>query len=60
MISSLVRDLSKWVEVSIRSVIKLLDSEIEIIFDAGDLQKKYLKKCQISSSKKTLERFPEK
>ena len=35
-------------------------SEIEIIFDVGDLRKKYLKPCQISSSKNTLEWFYEK
>ena len=38
----------------------LLGSEIEIIFDAGDLRKKYLTRCKISSSKNTLERFHEK
>ena len=32
----------------------LLGSEIEIIFDVGDLQKQYLTRCQISSSKNTL------
>ena len=30
----------------------LVDSEIEVIFDVGDLQKKYLTRCQFSSSKK--------
>ena len=35
----------------------IVGSEIEIIFDVGDLRKKYLKPCQISSSKNTLERF---
>ena len=38
----------------------LLCSEIEIIFDAADLRKKFLKPCQVSSSKNTLERFHEK
>ena len=34
----------------------LVGSEIEIIFDEGDLRKKYLTSCQISSSKNTLVR----
>ena len=38
----------------------LLGSEIEIIFDVCDLRKKYLKPCQIASSKNTIERFHEK
>ena len=38
----------------------LVGSEIEIIFDVGDLRKKYLTRCQISSSKNTLEWFHEK
>ena len=37
----------------------IVDSEIEIIFDVGDLRKKYLKPCQILSSKNTLARFNE-
>ena len=36
----------------------LVGSEIEIIFDAGDLRKKYLTR-QISSSKNTLVQFHE-
>ena len=38
----------------------LLGSEIEIIFDVGDLQKKYLTRCQFSSSKNTLVQFHDK
>ena len=38
----------------------LLGSEIEIIFDAGDLRKNYLTRCQISSSKSTLVHFHDK
>ena len=34
-----------------RSVIILVGSDAEIISDIGDLQKKYLTRCQISSSK---------
>ena len=29
----------------------VVGSEIEIIFDVGDLRKNYLKRCQISGSK---------
>ena len=35
----------------------LVGSEIEIIFDVGDLRKNYLTRCQISSSKNTLVQF---
>ena len=38
----------------------LLGSEIEIMFDVGDLRKKYLTRCQISSSKNTLVQFHDK
>ena len=38
----------------------LLGSEIEIIFDVGDLRKKYLTHCQISGSKNTLVQFHDK
>ena len=38
----------------------LVGSEIEIIFDVGDLRKKYLTYCQISSSKNTLVQFHDK
>ena len=43
-----------------RSVIILVGSEAEIISDIGDLRKKYLARCQISSSKNTLMQFHEK
>ena len=38
----------------------LVGFEIEIIFDVGDLQKKYLTRCQILSSKNTLVQFHDK
>ena len=38
----------------------LVDSEAEIISDTGDLRKKYLTRCQVSSSKNTLLQFHEK
>ena len=38
----------------------LAGSELEIIFDVGHLRKKYLTRCQISSSKNTLVQFHEK
>ena len=60
MTFSLVKDLFKWIEVLSRSVIILLGSEVEIISDIGDLRKKYLARCQISSSKNTLMQFHEK
>ena len=60
MTFSLVKDLFKWIEVLSRSVIILLDYEAEIISDIGDLRKKYLARCQISSSKNTLVQFHEK
>ena len=42
-------------------IVKLLvGSEIEIIFDVGDLRKKYLTRCQFSSSKNFLVQFHEK
>ena len=37
-----------------------LGTEAEIISDIGDLRKKYLARCQISSSKYTLMQFHEK
>ena len=46
-----VKDLFEWVEVLGSSVIILVGSETEIIFDIGHLRKKYLTRCQISSSK---------
>ena len=60
MTFSLVKDLFKWIEGPSRSVIILVDSEAEIISDIGDLRKKYLARCQISSSKNTLVQFHEK
>ena len=60
MTFSLVKDLLKWSEVLCRSVIILIGSEAEIMSDIGDLRKKYLARCQISSSKNTLMQFHEK
>ena len=60
MIFSLVKYFFKWVEVLSRSVIMLIGSETEIILDIGHLRKKYLTRCQISSSKNTLGQFHEK
>ena len=60
MTFSLVKDLFKWIEVLSRSVIILVGSEVEIISDIGDLRKKYVARCQISSSKNTLMQFHEK
>ena len=60
MTLSLVKDLFKWIEVLSSSVIILVGSEAEIISDIGDLRKKYLARCQISSSKSTLVQFHEK
>ena len=60
MIFSLVKDLFKWIEVLSRSVIILVGSGAEIKSDIGDLRKKYLARCQISSSKNTLMQFHEK
>ena len=51
MTFSLVKDLFKWIEGLSRSVIILVGSEAEIISNIGDLRKKYLARCQISSSK---------
>ena len=60
MTFSLAEDLFKWIEVLSRSVMILVDSEAEIISDICDLRKKYLTRCQISSSKNTLVQFHEK
>ena len=57
MIFSLVKDLFKSAEVISRSVITLVGSETEIIFDIGRLRKKYLTRCQISSIKNPLVQF---
>ena len=60
MTFSLVEELFKWIEVLSSCVIILVGSESEIISDIGDLRKKYLARCQISSSKNTLVQFHEK
>ena len=60
MTFSLVKEMFKWTEVLSRSVIILIGSEAEIISDISDLRKKYLARCQISSSKNTLVQFHEK
>ena len=60
MTFSLVKDLFEWIEVLSRSVIILLGFEAEIMSDIEDLRKKYLARCQISSSKNTLMQFHEK
>ena len=57
MTFSLVKDLFKWIEGPSRSVIILVGSDAGIISDIGDLRKKYLTRCQISSSKNTLVQF---
>ena len=51
MTFSLVKDLFKWIEGLSRSVLILVGSDAEIISNIGDLRKKYLAPCQISSSK---------
>ena len=56
---SLVKDLFNWIEGLCRSVIILVGSEAGLIFDLGRLQKKYLARCQISSSKSELLQFHE-
>ena len=38
----------------------LIGSEIEVVFDVGDLRKNNLTSCQISSSKNFLVQFHEK
>ena len=60
MTFSQVKDLFKWIEVLCRSVIILVGSEAKILSDIGDLRKKHLARCQISSSKNTLVQFHEK
>ena len=57
---SLVKDLFNWIEGLCRSVIILVGSEAGLLFDLGRLQKKYLARCQISSSKSELLQFHEK
>ena len=51
MTFSIVKDLFKWIEFLSRSVIIRVGSDAEIISDIGDLRKKYLARCQISTSK---------
>ena len=60
MTFSLVKDLFKWIEVLSRSVIIPLGSDADIISDIRDLRKKYLTRCQISSSQNTVVQFQEK
>ena len=48
---NLVKDLFKRVEGLLRSVTVRVQSEGEIIFDLGGIQKKYSVRCQISRSK---------
>ena len=60
MTFSLVKDLFKWIEGPSRSFIILLGFEAEIMSDIEDLRKKYLARCQISSSKNTLMQLHEK
>ena len=60
MTFSLVKDLFKWIEVLSRSFTILVGSEAEIKSDIGGLRKKYLARCQISSSKNILMHFHEK
>ena len=60
MTFSLVKGLFIWNEVLKRSVTILVVSEAVLISDIGDLRKKYIARCQISSSKNTLMQFHEK
>ena len=55
-----MKDLFKKSEGLCRSVIVLVDSDRGIIVDIAGLRKKYLIRCQISSSKVTLVRFYKK
>ena len=57
MIFSIVKDLFKLFEGLSRSVIFLIGSTGGLIVDLGGLRKKYLIRCQISSSKIILVRF---
>ena len=60
MTFNLVKDLFKWIEVLSRNVIILLGFDAELISNIGDLRKKYLTRCQISSSQNTVVQFQEK
>ena len=53
-------DLFKWFEGLRRSVIVLLGSDRGLIVDLAGLRKKYLVRCQISSSKNFRVHFHEK
>ena len=57
---NVVKDFFKWIEGLCRSVIILVNSNREIIFDLGGLRKKYSIRCQISGSKNMLVQFHEK
>ena len=60
MIFNIVKDLFKRFEGLCRSVIVLLGSTGGLIVDLGGPRKKYLTRCQISSSKFILVRFHKK
>ena len=55
-----MKDLFKSFEGLCRSVIVLVVSDRGLIVDLAGLRKKYLIRCQISSSKITLVRFHKK
>ena len=55
-----MKDLFKYFEGPCRSVIVLVGSDRGLIVDLGGLRKKYLIRCQISSSKVILVRFHKK
>ena len=60
MIFSIAEDLFKCFECLCRSVIVLVGSTGGLIVDLGGPRKKYLIRCQISSSKVILVRFHKK
>ena len=60
MIFSIVKEFFSWFEGLCRSVIVLVGSTGGLIVDIGDLRKKYLTRCQKSSSKFILVRFHKK
>ena len=60
MIFSLDKELFNSIGGLSRIVKMLVGSEIEIIYDVGDLRKKYLTRCQFSSSQNFLVQFHEK
>ena len=57
---SAVKDLFNWIEVIRKSVIVLVGSDRGLIVDLAGLSKKYLIRCQISSSKNIFVRFHKK